>query len=110
MSRYDLIVFKSPTLNFLSIAKKDLKDSLDKTIEDLDLNFKETLMSEDDQNKTKQNINILKNFNKRFSLIKKLDIEKQLHLHEWLTKLVEDQLKLDKTIYHMLGENFESVN
>ena len=42
-----------PTLNFVSIAKKDLKDWLDKIIEDLDLNLKETLMSEDDQNKTK---------------------------------------------------------
>ena len=97
-----------PTLNFVSIAKKDLKDWLDKIIEDLDLNLKETLMSEDDQHKTKQKINTLKKFNKRFSLTKKADIEKQLQLHEWLTKLVEDQLKLDKTTYHTFGENFES--
>ena len=97
-----------PTLNFVSIAKKDLKDWLDKIIEDLDLNLKETLMSEDDQHKTKQKINTLKKFNKRFSLTKKTDIEKQLQLHEWLTKLVEDQLKLDKTTYHTFGENFES--
>ena len=97
-----------PTLNFISIAKKDLKDWLDKIIEDLDLNLKETLMSEDDQHKTKQKINTLKKFNKRFSLTKKADIEKQLQLHEWLTKLVEDQLKLDKTTYHTFGENFES--
>ena len=88
LSRDDLIVFKSPTLNFVSLAKKDLKDSLHKIIEDLDLNLKETLMSKDDQNKTKQKINILKKFNKRFSLIKKADIEKQLQSHEWLTKLV----------------------
>ena len=97
-----------PTLNFVSIAKKDLKDWLDKIIEDLDLNLKETLMSEDDQHKTKQKINTLKKFNKRFSLTKKADIEKQLQLHEWLTKLVEDQLKLGKTTYHTFGENFES--
>ena len=58
----------------MSIAKKDLKDLLDKIIEDLDLNFKETLMSEDGQNKTKQKFNILKNFNKIFSLIKKKQI------------------------------------
>ena len=43
-------------------------------------------MSEYDQNKTKQKINILKNFNKRFSLIKKGDIEKQLQSHESLIK------------------------
>ena len=39
--------------------------------------------------------------------IKKADIEKQLESHEWLTKLVEDQLKVDKT-YYKFGENFES--
>ena len=104
----DLIVFKSPTLNFISIAKKDLKDSLDKIIENLDLNLKQKLMSEDDRTKTKQKINILNNLSKRFDLIKKEDIEKQLQSHEWLTKLVEDQLKLDKTTYHTFGENFES--
>ena len=58
----------------MSIAKKDLKDLLDKIIEELDLNFKETLMSEDGQNKTKQKFNILKNFNKILSLIKKKQI------------------------------------
>ena len=55
----------------MGIAKKDLKDTLDKIIEDLDLNLKETLMPEDDQNKTQRKINVLKTFNKRFSLIKK---------------------------------------
>ena len=69
--RYDITAFKLPTLNFVSIAKKDLKDWLDKIIEDLDLNLKETLMSEDDQHKTKQKISTLKKFNKRFSLTKK---------------------------------------
>ena len=71
VSEDDLIVFKSPTLNFVSIAKKDLKDSLDKIIENLDLNLKQTLMSEDDQTKTKQKINMLKSLNKRFDLIKR---------------------------------------
>ena len=41
-------------------------------------------------------------------MIEKGNIEKQLQSHEWLTKLVEDQLKLDKTTYHTFGENFES--
>ena len=85
-----------------------LKDSLDKIIENLDLNLKQKLMSEDDRTKTKQKINILNNLSKRFDLIKKENIEKQLQSHEWLTKLVEDQLKLDKTTYHTFGENFES--
>ena len=62
----DLIVFQSPDLTFVSIAKKDLKDTLDKIIEDLDLNLKETLMSQEDRIQTKQ-----KNLNKRFISIKK---------------------------------------
>ena len=103
----DLILFKSPALTTVSISKKDLKEALDKIIDDLDLNLKQTLMSQDDRTETKQKINILKNLNKRFGLMKKLDIEKQLQLNEWLTKLIEDQLKLKKT-YHTFGKNFES--
>ena len=64
-------------------------------------------MSQDDGTETKQKINILRNLNNRFGLIKKADIEKQLQSHEWLTKLIEDQLKLNK-IYYTFGENFES--
>ena len=66
-----MIVFKSPALTVVSIAKKDLKDALDKIIEDLDLNLKQTLMSKDDRTETKQKINILKNLNNRFGFIKK---------------------------------------
>ena len=67
----ELIVFKSPALTVVSIAKKDLKDALDKIIEALDVNIKQTLMSKDDRTETKQKINILKDLNKRFNLIKK---------------------------------------
>ena len=41
-------------------------------------------------------------------MIEKGDIEKQLQSHGWFTKLVEDQLKLDKTTYHAFGENVDS--
>ena len=107
VSRNDLIVFKSPALTLVSIAKKDLKDALDKIIENLDLNLKQTLISKDHCTETKQKFNILKNLNKKFNLIKKTDSEKQLQSHEWLIKLIEDQLKLNKT-YHTFGENFGS--
>ena len=40
-------------------------------------------------------------------LQKKADIEKQLQSHEWLTQLVEDQLKQKKR-YYSFGENFEN--
>ena len=86
----DLIIFKSPALTTVSIAKNDLKDSLDKIIEHLDLNLKQTLMSEDDRSETKHKIIILKNLNDKLSLTKNPDIEKQLESHKWLTKLIED--------------------
>ena len=72
----DLIVFKSPALTVVSMIKKDLRDALDEIIEDLDLNLEQTLMSKDDRTETKQTINILKNLNKRFNLIKKTQILK----------------------------------
>ena len=61
VSGNDLIVFKLPALTVVSIAKKDLKDALDKTIEDLDRNLKQMLMSKDDPTEKKQKNNILKN-------------------------------------------------
>ena len=64
-------------------------------------------MSKDDRTETKQKITILKNLNNRFGLIKKLDIEKQRQSHEWLAKLIEDRLRLNKTYYTFAG-NFES--
>ena len=67
----DLILFKSPALTTVSISKKDLKEALDKIIDDLDLNLKQTLMSQDDRTETKQKINILKNLSNRFGFIKK---------------------------------------
>ena len=80
---------------------------LNKIIEDLDLNLKQTLMSKSNKTETKQKITLLKNINERFATIKKADIEKQLQSQEWLTQLVEDQLKQNKTYYNF-GENFEN--
>ena len=92
-----MIVFKSPSLTFASIEKEELGIILNRITEDFDLNFKQTLMSKNDKTETKQKITLLKNFNKRLNTIKKEDIEKQLQLHEWLTQLVEDQLKQRET-------------
>ena len=64
-------------------------------------------MSKSNKTETKQKITLLKKFNKRFDNIKKADIEKQLQSHEWLTKLIEDQLKQNKTYYNF-GKNFEN--
>ena len=70
---------------------------LNKIIEDLDLNLKQTLMSSGDKTETKQKMTLLKKFNKRLDTIKKEDIEKQLQSHNWLVQLVDDQFKQNKT-------------
>ena len=62
-------------------------------------------MDEADQIETKQKINIVKNFIKRFDSANKQNIEKQLQTHGWIIKLIEDQLQKDKTFY-TFGEKF----
>ena len=64
-------------------------------------------MSKSNKTETKQKITLLKDSNKGFDTIKKAYIGKQLQSHEWLTQLVEDQLKQNKT-YYKFGENFEN--
>ena len=102
----DMIILKSPALTFATIEKKDLKNVLNKIMEDLKLNIKQLSMPLSDKIETKQKITLLKNLNKRFSTIKKADIEKQLISHQWLNKLIEDELIADKS-YYKFGENFE---
>ena len=80
---------------------------LNKIIEDLYLNLKQTLMSKSKKTEAKQKITLLQKINKRFDTIKKADIENQLQSQEWLTQLVEDQLKQNKTYYNF-GEKFEN--
>ena len=95
----DLIVFKSPTLNYVGVDKKEFEDFFDNIIKDLNLNLKETLISEENKIEEKQKLIILKNIKKRFSSMTKTDIEQQLKSHKWLKQLIEDQVKLNKTVY-----------
>ena len=101
-----MIVFKSPSLTFASVEKEELAIILNKIIEDLDLNPKQNLMSKRDKTETKQKVTLSENFNKRLNTIKKENTEKQLQSDEWLTQLVEDQLK-QREIYYNFGDNFE---
>ena len=82
-----------------------MKDSLEKIVEDLNFNFTQSKMDEADQIKTKQKINIVKNFIKRFDSVNKQNIEKQLQTHGWIIEFIENQLQKDKTFY-MFGEKF----
>ena len=52
----DLIVFKSPALTTVSIAKKDFKNSLEKIIEDLDVNLNQLKTTEADLIEARQKI------------------------------------------------------
>ena len=67
----ETIVFKSPSLTFASVEKKELKTVLNKIIEDLGLNCKQTLISKSGKAETKQKITLLKNLNKRLDVAKK---------------------------------------
>ena len=67
----EMTVFKSPSLTFASIEKKELKTALNDIIEDLGLNLKQSLMSKSCKTETKQKITLIKDFNKRLDTIKK---------------------------------------
>ena len=97
-----MIIFKSPSLTFTTIEKDNLKTKINNIIEDLGLNIR-LLKNEVDKKESKQKINLLKNLNKIVDTAKKKDIEEQLQSHEWLNKLIEDQLQ-HKTSYNF-GEN-----
>lgn len=49
-------------------------------------------MDQDEQNRTKQNIFVVKNLIKRFDSTNKQEIEKQLQTHEWIKIFIEDRL------------------
>ena len=61
-------------------------------------------MTKADKTYTKQKITLLKNFIKRYDTTNIQNIEKQIKSHEWLSQLVEDQLK-NKTDLSF-GENY----
>ena len=50
----EMLLFKSPSLTIASVHKKELRNILDRIIEDLGLNLTETLMSASDIQDTKQ--------------------------------------------------------
>ena len=99
----EMILFKSPSLTIASVYKKELRNILNKIIADLDLNLTETLMSASDIQDTKQKKLILKQSIKRLNKAPKKDIEKQLESHDWLQKLIDDQIKVNN-IYFSLGQ------
>ena len=91
----EMILCKSPSLTIGSVYKKELRNILNKIIEDLDLSLTETLMSASDiQDKKQKKLN-LKQLIKRLNKAPKKDIEKQLESQDWLQKLIDDQIKVN---------------
>ena len=78
-----------------------MRNILDKIIEDLDLNLTETSDIQD----TKQKKVILKQLIKKLKTAPKKDIEQQLETHDWLQKLVDDQIELNYNSF-----NFEQYD
>ena len=67
----EMILFKSPSLTIVSVYKKELRDILNKIIEDLDLNLTETIIPASDIQDTKQKKLFLKGFVKRLNKVPK---------------------------------------
>ena len=59
VSKDDLITFKSPTLNYVGVNKKEFEDFFDNIIKDLDLNLQKTLMPEENKNEEKPKCSII---------------------------------------------------
>ena len=95
----EMLLFKSPSLTIASVHKKELRNILDKIIEDLDLNLTEMLMSASHIQDTKQKKLILEQLIKRLNTAPKKDIEKQLENHNWLQKLIDDQIKISENSF-----------
>ena len=63
-------------------------------------------MDQDEQNRTKQNIFVVKNLIKRFDSTNKQEIEKQLQTHEWIEIFIEDRLQANETSYYDFRKKF----
>ena len=95
----EMLLFKLPSLTIVSVSKKELRKILGKIIEDLDLNLTETLMSASNIQDTKQKKVIIKQLIKRLKTEPKKDMEEQLVNHDWLQKLIDDQIELNKNSF-----------
>ena len=56
-----------------------------------------------DHNETMQKIAVLKKFINKIDSGSKENIENQIHSHKWILKLIEDQLKQNKTHYTLVA-------
>ena len=107
VGRDDLIVYKSPTLTTVNIARKDFKNLLENIIEDLNLNISQLKTDTGSHDVTIKKIDKIKKFINEIDFGKKDYIEKQFNSSNWISKLIDEQLQQKKN-YYTFGSNFEN--
>lgn len=99
VGRDDLIVYKSPTLTTVNIARKDFKSLLENIIEDLNLNISQLKTDTGSHDVTIKKIDKIKKFINEIDFGKKDYIEKQFNSSNWISKLIDEQLQQKKNYY-----------
>ena len=101
----DLIVYKSLMLTTVNISRKNLKDTLNNILEDLNANI-EDFQTHSGQKTNRRRIRKIKKIINKIDSEEKQFIESKLAANSWLKKLIDDQLKNEEN-YFTFGENFQ---
>ena len=101
----DLIVYKSLMLTTVNISRKNLKDTLNNILEDLNANI-EDFQTHSGQKTNRRRIRKIKKIINKIDSEEKQFIESKLAANSWLKKLIDDQLKIEEN-YFTFGENFQ---
>ena len=103
VSEGDLIPQKSLLLITINISKKQLKDALNKILEDLNVNITDfTTIHGEDQNLKR--IQKIEQFIDKIDFDNKEKIEKKLDKDKWLKSLIDNQIKNESLLF---GLDFE---
>ena len=99
----DLIAYKSPLLTTVNISKKQLKDTPNKILEDLNEKITDfTTTHGEDQNLKR--IQKIEQFINKIDFDNKEKIEKNLDKNKWLKSLIDNQIKNESLLF---GLEFE---
>ena len=101
----DLIVYKSLMLTTVNISRKNLKDTLNNILEDLNANI-EDFQTHGGQKTNRRRIRKIKKFINKIDSEEKQFIESILAANSCLKKLIDDQLK-DEENYFTFREKFQ---
>ena len=99
-----MIVYKSLMLTTLNISRKNLKDTLNNILEDLNANI-EDFQTHSGQKTNRRRIRKLQKIISNIYSEEKQLIESKLDKNSWIKQLIDDQLH--KENYFPFGENFQ---